>query len=167
MELQARLHEQLEAQRQLQLSLEAHGQYIAMLMQQQQQQGNVCVGNLEDALRFQEELQKKLHEQMEAQQQLILTASSNANKGTNINMSDAKDNAKSMMEDAKAAADKAATDMKQGATHAGDATKDAACDAKDAAGDAATEGKSIMQKAGDAIKGAMGLGEKEPAPTES
>ncbi|GIM10979.1 hypothetical protein Vretimale_14549 [Volvox reticuliferus] len=35
MELQKKLHEQLETQRQLQLSLEAHGRYIASLMEQE------------------------------------------------------------------------------------------------------------------------------------
>ncbi|KAL6761618.1 hypothetical protein V8C86DRAFT_1785296, partial [Haematococcus lacustris] len=35
MELQKKLHEQLESQRQLQLSLEAHGRYIASLMEQE------------------------------------------------------------------------------------------------------------------------------------
>ncbi|KXZ49820.1 hypothetical protein GPECTOR_19g271 [Gonium pectorale] len=35
MELQKKLHEQLESQRQLQLSLEAHGRYIAILMEQE------------------------------------------------------------------------------------------------------------------------------------
>ncbi|KAG1665595.1 hypothetical protein FOA52_003242 [Chlamydomonas sp. UWO 241] len=84
----------------------------------------------------------------------VQQASSNVKQSTNINMSDAKDNTKSMMEDAKAQADKTATGMKEGAANMGDKTKDAAGDAKDAAGDMAAEDKSNLQKAGDAIKGA-------------
>ena len=60
MELQKKLHDQLESQRQLQMSLEAHGRYIASLMeqegltqrlpslhQQQQQQAPARVSSLE------------------------------------------------------------------------------------------------------------------------